>query len=291
MGVAQASSSHPHRYRAAHALHAIAFAVVVMIASSRASAGAPAWNTEPHTQEAIDRLARGRSLYKLQRWDDAIAEFEAGALAEPTLPIWLWNLGQTHRQAGHYEKAAWYYERFIADSQTDPGAAEPIKHARQFVVDMHAAASREPRALAPDAAVAARPPANVAGTSETAASPATVPPPTAEDKAPRWYEDRVAWGLVGVGVVGAGVGGGLLLHADSLNGQAARETNFDERTRLRDRASSQRTAGTVSTAIGGAVLVAALVKLALVPAPRASRAAAHISPGPGDAGLALSFDF
>lgn len=277
------------RHQAARAL--LAFAVGVLVTTSAlANAGTPAWNTEPHTQAAIDHLAQGRSLYKLQRWDDAIAEFEAGARAEPTLPIWLWNLGQTHRQAGHYEKAAWYYERFIADSQTDPGAAEPIKYARQFVIDMHAAASREPRALAPDAAVAAKP--GITGAVEPSATTLSAATDRATTDAPRWYQDRIAWTLMGVGVVGGAVGGGLLVHASSLDGQVVRETNFDERARLRDRASTQRTTGAVTTAIAGAVLVAAIVKLALVPSPQANRRAAlHVSPGPGVAGLALSLDF
>lgn len=109
---------------------------------------------------------------------------------------------------------------------------------------------------------------------------------------PRWYHDGIGWALVGVGLVGGAVGGGFVFHASSLDDQAARETNFDERARLRDSASSQRSTGTIVAAIGGAVLIGAIVKLALVPNPPPSlRTALRVLPGPGDAGLALSMDF
>ncbi|MCE9574543.1 MAG: tetratricopeptide repeat protein [Deltaproteobacteria bacterium] len=276
-----------HR-RATVAVRALVLAIGFIGATDDlARAGAPAWNTEPHTKAAIDHLARGRSFYKLQRWDEAIAEFEAGALAEPTLPIWLWNLGQTHRQAGHYEKAAWYYERFIADSQDDAGAAEPIKHARQFVVDMHAAASREPRALAPDADVAAAP-STATGTTVPAAAPG---PSTTTESEPRWYQDRIGWTLLGAGLIGTAVGGSLLLHANTLDDQAGNEPNFDARARLYDRAGTQRTIGVVTLAAGGAVAVLAVIKLAHAPHRRPSALSSHVGPGPGTFGLALSVGF
>lgn len=107
----------------------------------------------------------------------------------------------------------------------------------------------------------------------------------------RWYHDWLGWTGLGVGLIAAGVGGGFLAHAASLDDQAARETNFTARAGLRDRASTQRTTGLVLAGAGGAVVVAAIVKLALVPHVSPSRVAWRVLPGPGDTGLALSFDF
>jgi hypothetical protein len=51
----------------------------------------------------------------------------------------------------------------------------------------------------------------------------------------------------------------------------------------------QRTTGVIVAGVGGAVIVAAIVKLALVPnAPASSHTALRVLPGPDDAGLALS---
>lgn len=252
----------------------VSLALAVLLVLGTVAEAAP-WDAEPTSPAAVSFLARGRALYKIQHWDEAIAAFEAGALEEPSLPIWEWNLGQAHRQAGHYERAKWYYQRFVADTQTDPTAAEAVAHARQFIVDMEAAERREPRDLAP-AEPGPRPPM---------ATPAAAAAPTSDRPQP-WYADGLGWTLAGVGAISVGVGSGLLLHASSLDAQADDQTNFNERSALRDRASSQRTTGAVLTAVGGGVVVAAIIKLA---------STSHRAPpvtlatGPGDRGVSVSW--
>jgi tetratricopeptide (TPR) repeat protein len=198
--------------------------------------------TEPSKADAKKHLDEGRALFQTQKWDAAITEFEAGELAEP-LPIWLYNLGQTHRHAGHYEKAEWYFERFIVAVKDDPDATEAIAQARQLADDMKAAAEREPRSVQPDP--------------NTSARKSTVP--TSEPA----HHDWLGWSGVGVGVIGLAVGGGFVLDAKSIENDADREPNEARREQLYAQSDSRRTIGWVGLGIGGVAALVGAIHLAL----------------------------
>ncbi len=70
--------------------------------------------------EAKARFEKGTALYAVERWDAAIAEFEAGYLLQP-LPSFLYNIAQAHKQAGRREKAVKYYQKYL---DLDPGASD-----------------------------------------------------------------------------------------------------------------------------------------------------------------------
>ncbi len=245
------------------ALLAAVVATTTLLASMPALAG-PSWDTEPTNRTAIDQLTRGRIAYKLQKWDEAIVAFEAGARMEPSLPIWLWNLGQTHRQAGQYEKAKWYFERFIAEERDDPDGVDAVNLARQFVKDLDIAAKREPRGLPPDSQPKPLTAPNPSGGGQSAAEPLRVPLLQAES-APRWYADGLGWGLVGAGVISLGVGGGFTLNASSLRTDADRESNETARVQLYDKAESRERVGWVTLAVGAGLIIGGVIKLAISP--------------------------
>jgi tetratricopeptide (TPR) repeat protein len=70
--------------------------------------------------EAKARFEKGTALYAIERWDEAIAEFEAGYLLQP-LPSFLFNIAQAHRQAGRRERAVKYYQKYL---ELDPEASD-----------------------------------------------------------------------------------------------------------------------------------------------------------------------
>jgi tetratricopeptide (TPR) repeat protein len=64
---------------------------------------------KPATPEAREHLTRGNRLYGVRSFEEAIAEYKAGALVEPA-PVFDYNLGQCFRQLRRYREALWYYE-------------------------------------------------------------------------------------------------------------------------------------------------------------------------------------
>lgn len=88
---------------------------------------------------------------------------------------------------------------------------------------------------------------------------------------PSRMSDTVALVLVGGGVVGLGVGGGLMWNAGLLDDDASSESDQRRRVELQDSADTRRIAGGIALGVGGALLIAGAIKLAIPPSmPRAS---------------------
>src|SRR6476619_1238802 len=66
---------------------------------------------------------KGQALYALEKWDEAIAEFETSFKEEQHADI-LYNIAQAHRQAGRLEEAARFYRRYL---DLVPDAADRAK--------------------------------------------------------------------------------------------------------------------------------------------------------------------
>jgi len=241
------------------AARALPIAVVVLglICAVTSAQGDPL--SKPSAPEARSHLAHGNRLYGIRSFDEAVAEYKAGALIEPA-PVFDYNLGQCFRQLGRYQEAIWHYERFL--NRANP-QGEVLDAVNNFIAQMKAGLDKKAMTQQP---------------TETAPLP---PSPARDAPAPSrgeaWYDDAWGWALSGAGVVGVAVGGGLLANAASLNGDANMTTNQQERDRVRDKEHSRNVLGTITGVAGIGLLAAGIVKLAIYPKERSQVATWNIS--------------
>jgi tetratricopeptide (TPR) repeat protein len=215
----------------------------VLGSAAQASADDPL--ERPSDPDARKFLEEGEALYKLAKWDDAIAEFEKGALRAPDLPVWYFALGQAHRQAGRYERARWYFERFLSSiDETDPEAADVVATTRELIDDMNAAQNRPP----------------------TDAAPAAADVPRARAERSRWTKSRkVSLVLGGVGLASLGAGVVFGVRANGMEDDAAvlcpmdSCARADEANTLLERGQRNALYANVAYGVGVAAVVGAAV--------------------------------
>jgi tetratricopeptide (TPR) repeat protein len=236
-----------------------------MLASTvRASDSIKEMPTDPR---ALEHYTQGNRLYRLRKFDEAIAEYQAGAMIEPAM-VFDYNLGQCYRQLGKYVEAIWHYERFLKHGH--PNRERQVL-VTGFLSQMRAELERKamtqpPTDIQPDPSPpATRPePAPVLQASQTL---------SATGRTERWYSDGVGWGLVGTGLISGGIAGALFLNSSSLRDDANASLNENRRIELRDTAATRERIG-IAIGVGGAVLiVGGLIKLAVHPSEQ-SRASA-----------------
>jgi tetratricopeptide (TPR) repeat protein len=235
--------------------------VVVGIGTLRGPLAIPTAHADPLSKpalaEARDHLALGNKLYNVRSFDEAVAEYKAGALIEPA-PVFDYNLGQCYRLTGKYQEAIWHYERFLARGKP---AGKLLDSVNDFMVQMRSeldkkAMTQKPTEPAPTAAPVASQPAP-----PPQARPLPVPPAVRRTEA--WYRDGLGWGLAGAGVVGIAVGGGLLSNASSVRADANATKIQEDYHRLSDKASSRTVLGAAVGVVGAGLLVTGIVKLAI----------------------------
>jgi tetratricopeptide (TPR) repeat protein len=172
--------------------------------------------------------------FNLGKFADALTDYQAAYEAKP-LPGFLFNIAQCYRNMGNYERARFFYRRYLA--------LEPRTSNRRLVEDLIAEMTRlldkqaEEKAAAPPAA--SSPPAPSEDKPVAVALASTAPPPLApspaaapqgalvaspEGEAPpsrplytRWW----FWTVVGAAVAGGVVAGFLLTRNDSPKGSLA----------------------------------------------------------------------
>ena len=141
-------------------------AVGVVVLAVVAAAGGRARAADPRTEAAREHSRQGDAYYKLEKYTNAIGEYEQAYLSKPD-PSFLFNIAQCHRLMGHDAEAVKFYRRFLNDAPPNsPSRAVADKHIRDLE-DAAKATSAEPAAAAP-VPVTPLPPAN----------PPTAPPPT-----------------------------------------------------------------------------------------------------------------
>lgn len=169
------------------------------------------------TTQAKAAFAAGRAKYDLGYFSEALAEFERAYESRP-LPAFLFNIGQCHFQEGRFDRAVFFYERYLELSPDAPDAAL----ARELIVEARARAeavrppdprrdathtsptnATPPRATpAPTTAAAtnaAPAPASTAGASTPSSAPASEPA-SALPSAPASAGDSDVWLWTGVAV-------------------------------------------------------------------------------------------
>jgi hypothetical protein len=128
---------------------------LLLTSGGAASAGdARVDSARAHSQE-------GDAYYKLEKYANAISEYEQAYLAKPD-PSFLYNIAQCHRLMGNGPEAIKFYRRFLKDAPGAPNRAIAEKH----IHDLEDAAAR---GTTPPPPSSSPPPI----------APLTPPPPTA----------------------------------------------------------------------------------------------------------------
>jgi tetratricopeptide (TPR) repeat protein len=253
---------------------ALAFVLVVVAVPPRARCDARGMRPDARTH-----YDRGLKLYQRHQYDDAIAELRAGLAIDPQPEI-LYALGQAERRRGHCDRAVEYYQSCLALVK-DPAAVAAVKvqiercNVEQGDAKEDAEQLPGPDPFAPSAPPVPAPPvpAPPAAASPAPAlqAPAPVPPstPTAVAPAPaplnRWQHDALGLSLVGVGVAAVATGGALFAVAETRLNDAA--GSYQQYADARS-APTLQAVGIGGLALGGALVVAGVVRLAVVGARR-----------------------
>ena len=151
---------------------------------------APAARAADNTEEARAKFQEAEKAFNLGRFNDALAAYQAAYEAKP-LPAFLFNIAQCYRNLGNYERARFFYRRYLALEPHSPDRRRvenlAVEMTRLMEKQRAAAAATTaapppappvpPPAAAPPAAPAPAQPAAVAVAA--AAPPRPAPPPLA----------------------------------------------------------------------------------------------------------------
>lgn len=226
---------------------------------------APAWAAPPPDEAEYVRDVVGRAAAHVEagRHDRALAVLDEAERERP-LPVFVYVRATVEERRGDCERAIVLYREFL---EHDVPAAD-AEDARQGQARCHEALGLPPE----DDGGAQTPAGDDAGgevdrkaggeLDRDAGDEArdALDPPVSR----RWYADPLGGVLMAVGVVGVGVGLGLYgrsrAHARAADSAANLQT-FDERAQ---RAVRLDRAGIATMAVGGALLVAGVVRYAVV---------------------------
>jgi hypothetical protein len=135
--------------------------------------GRPSRAADPRLDSARAHSQVGDSYYKLEKYANAITEYEQAYVAKPD-PSFLYNIAQCHRLMGQGAEAIKFYRRFLKDAPTAPNRAVAEKH----IKDLEDASAGKQPLVAPVAPVApAPPPAPAAPPLASPRPPLVAPPP------------------------------------------------------------------------------------------------------------------
>src|SRR4051794_865814 len=107
-------------------------------------------------QKAKEHFESGRKKYDLEKFDEAIKEFEAAYEEEPS-PVFLFNIAQGHRnifqasrQGSQARTAVQFYRKFLSKMQNAPNRAEVEKYVDQLEKSEEYNLPDKPAAPGPD---------------------------------------------------------------------------------------------------------------------------------------------
>jgi tetratricopeptide (TPR) repeat protein len=217
-------------------------------------------------------VAAGEKAWSEGRWDDASEAF-ARAYERTKDPTYLYARAQAEREAGRCERAIELYEEFLAHSESAEAKAAASEYIEACRAELAEAAPVEPPPPVAPPPPTVEPP------------PAVEPSPETDPEAPRrWYRDPWGGALVGVGLA-ASITGAALVGVAYRDASAAADAGDDRAFgEALDRAQRLERGGAIALSIGGALIVAGVVRWAIVgSAARRGRVAAR--------GTALTFSF
>jgi tetratricopeptide (TPR) repeat protein len=156
--------------------------------------------TSAAVEKKADKLAKqkfqeGQTAYDVGQFDEALTAYTE-AYKLKALPAFLFNIAQCHRQLKNWERAAFFYRRYLKLSPNAPNAdqtrellAEVEKRAAEAPSSPAVATAPAPAETAPVPPPAAfvPPPSSAPATGPSAAGTTSPPPPAAAPKT-EWSE-------------------------------------------------------------------------------------------------------
>jgi tetratricopeptide (TPR) repeat protein len=236
-----------------------AFCIAVMLAAS-STAGADDEIT-CKTQKGKNLWIAGGKAYNLQKYDDAIAHWEAAYL-ECEDPGLLFNIAQANRKANNYQRARDLYAAWLRDPKTQNDPDRELVKLNIAELDELIEKQKQSVNSPPDGM---KPKNGTDGITAGERNDLTGggPTPRETERGPRWYSDTLGWAILGTGVAIVAVGGALILYGNALRDDAARALDEADVTSIDDSASSYQVIGSVAMGAGVAVAAVGVVRLIL----------------------------
>jgi tetratricopeptide (TPR) repeat protein len=180
--------------------------------------------TPTDLREAERLVHASMSDYDLGFFDKALHEAEDAYRRDP-LPLILFNIGQCHRALEHWEKAAFYFRRYLQKLPDAPNRA--LVESLLTAIDYKLKAQQLPApAPAPVVVVAAPPPP-----ASSPATPVSIAPTALEASVTPPHSHTTAWvlGAVTLACVAVAVVGIVEVQSyESLRGQLATERSYTQ---------------------------------------------------------------
>ncbi|MDX2012253.1 MAG: hypothetical protein SFW67_18805 [Myxococcaceae bacterium] len=181
-------------------------ALVLLLALSP-SALAQKKKVDPVEQQARGLFAEAQKAYDVGEFERALTLY-SDAYKLKALPGFLFNIAQCHRQLGNYERAAFFYGRFIDNSNT---TAPNVELARELLSDVSRRQSEKEAAekkAADEKAEAERRAADApVAPPLTPTELSTLPPPPPPVVEPEPVTKKAwFWVVIGVGVAAVATG-------------------------------------------------------------------------------------
>ncbi|HET6280290.1 MAG TPA: tetratricopeptide repeat protein [Polyangia bacterium] len=211
------------------------FALLGPVATSGAFAaaavakGAPAAPADDaSSKEARELFKRAELNFNLLKFAEALSDYQAAYQAKP-LPGFLFNIAQCHRNMGQYERARFFFRRYLVlDPRTAnrPKVEDLIAEMTRLLEKQETAAAATASSMPPSTTATepeARPAPAITATAVRPANAENAPllltqqplPPTQPSRRPvykRWW----FWGGVAAAVVGGSVAVLLLTRDDKI---------------------------------------------------------------------------
>jgi len=234
--------------------------------------------------DAQAHVERGLSLYEAKDYAQAAAELETAYELKKDRDV-LYALAQANRLAGDCPTALVRYRKFL---DSNP----PSKQADLARKNMARCDEVKPVPVPPAAAPAqVVSPAPSSTPSPDSHASVRAPESTESPRGPRvaWYRDVPGDLLLGCGVVAGAVGGYFFVAAGSELQSARGASRYDDAETHADRAHRDQKIAAVGAAVGGTLVVAAIVRFILRDDNAPGRAAASPKVGASASGVVVTF--
>jgi tetratricopeptide (TPR) repeat protein len=184
-------------------------AVVVMALAVGSFAFAAPPSDKTGSEKAREHFQRGEAFFKLEKYNDALGEYEKGYIAKSDASF-LYNIAQCHRLMGDKPAALRFYRRFLNEATRVPNRPIVEQHIRDLEKALADAPPPPPVEAPPPAPIAVPlPVASGAALATNPGAPVLMDEPPASgssDAARPIYKRWWFWTAVGVVLIGGSIG-------------------------------------------------------------------------------------